>query len=144
MTKDGEAWLAFGVRAATFSPRGHVEILTNLIDFGMNLREALRRAWVPPFGEAQDERRASAATGIYFGAATQRSTQGPGGGLEYYFLASFLAAASAFATSTSVSKSLGSICAESCDRKAEPRSMFQCWNALFASFQSALEPKALR
>jgi gamma-glutamyltranspeptidase / glutathione hydrolase len=38
--KDGKPWLAFGVMGADMQPMGHVQILTNLIDFGMNLQEA--------------------------------------------------------------------------------------------------------
>jgi gamma-glutamyltranspeptidase/glutathione hydrolase len=38
--KDGKPWLAFGVMGGDMQPMGQVQILTNLIDFGMNLQEA--------------------------------------------------------------------------------------------------------
>lgn len=40
VTKDGQPHMAFGVMGGDFQPLGHTQILTNMIDFGMNLQEA--------------------------------------------------------------------------------------------------------
>jgi len=38
--KDQKPWLAFGVMGGGMQPQGHVQVLTNLIDFGMGVQEA--------------------------------------------------------------------------------------------------------
>src|ERR1051326_401036 len=38
--KDGKPWEAFGVMGGDMQPQGHVQVLTNQIDFGMTVQEA--------------------------------------------------------------------------------------------------------
>jgi len=38
--KDGQPWLSFGLMGGAMQPQGHVQIVCNLIDWGMNFQEA--------------------------------------------------------------------------------------------------------
>jgi gamma-glutamyltranspeptidase/glutathione hydrolase len=40
ITKDGKPWLSFGLMGGDMQPQGHVQIVVNLVDFGMGLQEA--------------------------------------------------------------------------------------------------------
>jgi len=40
VTRDGKPWLSFGVMGGGMQPQGHVQVLINMIDFGMNLQAA--------------------------------------------------------------------------------------------------------
>lgn len=40
LTKDGKPWVSFGVMGGAMQPQGHVQIVMNLVDFGMTLQEA--------------------------------------------------------------------------------------------------------
>jgi len=40
ITKDGKPWVSFGVMGGDMRPQGHAQIVSNLVDFGMNLQEA--------------------------------------------------------------------------------------------------------
>jgi gamma-glutamyltranspeptidase / glutathione hydrolase len=40
MTKDEKPFLSFGVMGGAMQPQGHVQIVCNIVDFGMNIQEA--------------------------------------------------------------------------------------------------------
>jgi gamma-glutamyltranspeptidase/glutathione hydrolase len=40
VTRDGTLWLSFGVMGGDLQPQGHVQVLMNLIEFGMTIQEA--------------------------------------------------------------------------------------------------------
>jgi len=44
VTKDGEPWLSYGVMGGSMQPQGHVQVLLNLVEFGMDPQEAIDAA----------------------------------------------------------------------------------------------------
>ena len=51
--KDGKPWMAFGVMGGDMQPQGHVQVLVNMIDFGMNIQEAGDAARWRHYGNAE-------------------------------------------------------------------------------------------
>jgi gamma-glutamyltranspeptidase/glutathione hydrolase len=44
VTRDGAPWLSFGVMGGSMQPQGHVQVLLNLVEFGMDPQEAIDAA----------------------------------------------------------------------------------------------------
>jgi gamma-glutamyltranspeptidase/glutathione hydrolase len=63
VTREGRPWFCFGVMGGDMQPQGHVQVLVNLIDFGMNVQAA---------GDAARVR--------HSGSATPRGDKADGGG----------------------------------------------------------------
>src|ERR1700744_2198081 len=51
--KDGQPFMAFGLMGGDMQPQGHVQVLTDIIDFGMNVQEAGDAARWRHFGGAE-------------------------------------------------------------------------------------------
>ena len=41
LAKDGKPWLSFGVMGGEYQPMGHAHVVQNLVDFGLDLQEAV-------------------------------------------------------------------------------------------------------
>jgi gamma-glutamyltranspeptidase/glutathione hydrolase len=53
VTKEGKPWFCFGVMGGDMQPQGHVQVLINMIDFGMNVQDAGDAARVRHLGSAE-------------------------------------------------------------------------------------------
>jgi gamma-glutamyltranspeptidase/glutathione hydrolase len=61
--KDGEPFLSFGLMGGDMQPQGHVQVLTDIIDFGMNVQEADDAARWHHSGNAEPTGEASTGIG---------------------------------------------------------------------------------
>src|SRR5262249_35983767 len=52
VTRDGKPWFCFGVRGGDMQPQGQVQVLCNLIDFGMNVQQAGEAPRIEHLGSA--------------------------------------------------------------------------------------------
>jgi gamma-glutamyltranspeptidase/glutathione hydrolase len=63
VTKDGRPFLSFGLMGGDMQPQGHVQVLTDIIDFGLNVQEAGDAARWRHFGNAEPTGEPSAGIG---------------------------------------------------------------------------------
>ena len=53
VTRNGKPWLTFGLMGGAMQPQGHVQVLCNMIDFGMDVQEAGDAPRIQHFGSAE-------------------------------------------------------------------------------------------
>ena len=63
VTKDGKPWLSFGLMGGDMQAQGHVQVLCNLIDFGMDVQEAGDAPRFRHFGSSEPTGQAAAGGG---------------------------------------------------------------------------------
>lgn len=84
VTKDGKPYFSFGVMGGDMQPQGHVQVLVNMLDFGMNVQEAGDAARIQHFGSATPTGRPGAKDGGLialesgFSEATRKSLEAKG------------------------------------------------------------------
>ena len=90
ITKDGAPWISFGLMGGDMQPQGHVQIVMNLVDFGMNLQEAGDAPRIQHEGSTAPDGQAEAMTDggwvdleSGFGYATVRGLMQKGHSVRY-------------------------------------------------------------